>query len=148
MGYRTGKGGHAMPPAAMAEVRAASSQFWLAAGAANGLMAVAMGAFAAHGLKDRLPGEALGWIRTAVDYQMWHGLSLLAVAALIRGAAPALRLAGGAFLLGILLFSGSLYLLAFSGWRGFAWITPMGGMALLAGWGLLLWHGVRGRRGA
>ena len=73
---------------------------------------------------------------------------LLAVAALIRGAAPALRLAGGAFLLGILLFSGSLYLLAFSGWRGFAWITPMGGMALLAGWGLLLWHGVRGRRGA
>jgi len=131
----------------MGEGIAATSRFWLGAGAANGLMAVAMGAFAAHGLKDRLSAEALGWMKTASDYQMWHGLVLLAIAAMARPAPSGpLRLAAISLLLGILLFSGSLYLLALTDWRVLAAITPFGGAALLIGWGLLLWHSLRRSR--
>ena len=130
----------------MGEAIARPSRFWLSAAAANGLLAMAMGAFAAHGLKDRISGEALGWIRTASDYQMWHGLALLAISVLgPSGNGEALKAAAAAFLIGIILFSGSLYLLALVGWRGFAWVTPLGGTALLLGWVLLLWYGIRGR---
>ena len=129
----------------MGEAIARPSRFWLAAAAANGLIAVAVGAFAAHGLKDRLSSEALGWIRTASDYQMWHGLALLAISLPGRsGIEGALKAAAAAFLIGIILFSGSLYLLALTAWRGFAWITPLGGTALLLGWALLLWRGLAG----
>ena len=134
-----------MPLQAMGEAIAQPSRFWLFAAAANGLIAVAMGAFAAHGLKDRLSGEALGWIKTASDYQMWHGLALLAISMLGRSCiGGALKAAAAAFLIGIILFSGSLYLLALIGWRGFAWITPLGGTALLLGWAFLLWCGIAG----
>ena len=130
----------------MGEAIARPSRFWLSAAAANGLLAMAMGAFAAHGLKDRISGEALGWIRTASDYQMWHGLALLAISVPGRsGIEGALKAAAAAFLIGIILFSGSLYLLALVGWRGFAWVTPLGGTALLLGWVLLLWYGIWGR---
>ena len=130
----------------MGEAIARPSRFWLSAAAANSLVAVAMGAFAAHGFKDRLSGEALGWIRTASDYQMWHGLALLAISLLGRGGiGGALKAAAAAFLIGIILFSGSLYLLALLGWRGFAWVTPLGGTALLLGWALLLWYAIWGR---
>ena len=130
----------------MGEAIARPSRFWLSAAAANGLLAMAMGAFAAHGLKDRISGEALGWIRTASDYQMRHGLALLAISVPGRsGIEGALKAAAAAFLIGIILFSGSLYLLALVGWRGFAWVTPLGGTALLLGWVLLLWYGIRGR---
>jgi uncharacterized membrane protein YgdD (TMEM256/DUF423 family) len=135
-----------MPLAAMGEAITRSSRFWLSAAAANGLIAVAMGAFAAHGLRDRLSSDALGWIKTASDYEMWHGLALLAIALMGRETiAGALRAAAIAFLIGIILFSGSLYLLALAGWRGFALITPLGGTALLIGWALLLWHGIAGK---
>jgi uncharacterized membrane protein YgdD (TMEM256/DUF423 family) len=128
----------------MGEAAIRPSRFWLSAAAANGLMAVAMGAFAAHGLKDRLSADALGWVKTAAEYQMSHGLALLAIALLGPGRiAGALRAAAAGFLIGILLFSGSLYLLALTGWRGFALITPLGGTALLIAWALLLWHGIR-----
>ncbi len=131
----------------MGEAATTSWRLWLAAGAANGLIAVAMGAFAAHGLKDRLPPEALGWIKTAADYQMWHGLALLGIAALTQsGRVQGLRPAGWALLLGMLLFSGSLYLLALTGWRSFAFVTPIGGAALLLGWALILWRAVAGAR--
>jgi uncharacterized membrane protein YgdD (TMEM256/DUF423 family) len=131
----------------MGEAATTSWRFWLAAGAANGFVAVAMGAFAAHGLKDRLPLEALAWIKTASDYQMWHGLALLAVAALARsGRANGLRPAAGALLLGVVLFSGSLYLLALTGWRGLAFVTPIGGTSLLLGWALLLWQAIAGTK--
>ena len=130
----------------MGEAIARPSRFWLSAAAANGLLAMAMGAFAAHGLKDRISGEALGWIRTASDYQMWHGLALLAISVPGRsGIEGALKAAAAAFLIGIILFSGSLYLLALVGWRGFAWVTPLGGTALLLGWVLLLWYVIWGR---
>ena len=134
-----------MPLKAMGEAIAHPSRFWFSAAAANGLIAVAMGAFAAHGLKDRLSGEAIGWIKTASDYQMWHGLALLAISFPGRGSIDGrLKAAAFAFLIGIILFSGSLYLLALIGWRGFAWITPLGGTALLLGWALFLWHGIAG----
>jgi len=80
---------------------------------------------------------------------MWHGLALLAISVSGRsGIEGALKAAAAAFLIGIILFSGSLYLLALVGWRGFAWVTPLGGTALLLGWVLLLWYGIWGRTGS
>ena len=95
------------------------NRLWLGAGAINGLIAVAMGAFAAHGLKDRLPAEALDWVRTGSTYEMWHALALIGVALLARRErARRWRFAGWSFLAGCVLFSGSLYLLALTGWPG------------------------------
>ena len=91
---------------------------WLAAGAANGFLAVALGAFAAHGLKGRLDEQALGWIQTGVQYQMFHALALIAVAWLAsRQEAQiwSLQLAGWGFLAGCVLFSGLLYVMALTG---------------------------------
>ena len=125
-----------------------ANRLWLGAGAINGLISVAMGAFAAHGLKDRLPAEALDWVRTGSAYEMWHALALVGVAIVGTGkTGRALCLAGGAFLLGCILFSGSLYLLALTGIRGFAFITPIGGVAFLVGWAALAWHAIAGTRG-
>jgi uncharacterized membrane protein YgdD (TMEM256/DUF423 family) len=125
-----------------------ANRLWLGAGAINGLISVAMGAFAAHGLRDRLPVEALDWVHTGSTYEMWHALALMGVAILATGKpGRALCLAGGAFLLGCILFSGSLYLLALTGIRGFAFITPFGGGAFLVGWAALAWHAIAGTRG-
>jgi uncharacterized membrane protein YgdD (TMEM256/DUF423 family) len=118
-------------------------RLWLGAGAINGLISVAMGAFAAHVLKDRLPAEALDWVRTGSTYEMWHALALVGVALLSgRGAGKALTLAGWSFLAGCVLFSGSLYLLALTGWQGFAFVTPFGGIAFLVGWAALAWTAI------
>jgi len=120
-------------------------RFALAFAAASGFLAVALGAWAAHGLEARLGPQGLAWVRTGLDYQGWHAAALLAVAALAErrpGRLPG-RLpvwAALAFAAGTVLFSGSLYLLAFTGMRGFAHATPFGGLAFLAGWGLLLAH--------
>ena len=131
----------------MGEAADRPTRLWLTAGAVNGFIAVAMSAFAAHGLKDSLPAEALDWVRTGSNYQMWHALALVGVAILqSAGGNVALRAAGWSFLAGCLMFSGSLYLLALGGWRGFALVTPLGGVAFLMGWAALAWHGVaRGR---
>jgi len=118
---------------------------WLLAGAANGFVAVAMGAFAAHGLKAMLDPAALAWVETGSRYELTHALALLAVALLMRDAQDAsrrlLRAAGLAFLLGSVLFSGSLYLLALTGIMAMAWLTPVGGVLLLAGWLTIAWYG-------
>ena len=99
-------------------------------------VAVALGAFAAHGLKARLEPELLAVFEVGVRYQFYHGLALLAVsfapAACWLG--PWLRRACWSWMLGILIFSGSLYLLAVTGVRGLGAITPLGGVAMLAGW--------------
>ena len=117
------------------------SSFWVAAAALNGFIAVAMGAFAAHGLKSILEAEALGWVKTAADYQLWHGLALLGIGVLSTGQpSPWLRWAGRLMLVGIVFFSASLYLMAFTGWRGFAAATPFGGLGLLLGWLALFAH--------
>lgn len=116
------------------------SRPWLVAGALGGLLTVALGAFAAHGLRDLLSPDMLRIFDKGVRYQGLHSLALLATGLLLREAAlPSLRGAALAFLLGILLFSGSLYLLALSGNRSLGMITPFGGMAFLAGWALLAW---------
>jgi uncharacterized membrane protein YgdD (TMEM256/DUF423 family) len=116
---------------------------WIAAAALNGLIAVAMGAFAAHGLKAALGPATLGWVKTGADYQLWHALALLGIGILYeRQPERLLELAGWLMLVGVVLFSGSLYLLAIVGWLGFASATPFGGVALLLGWAALLWHGL------
>jgi uncharacterized membrane protein YgdD (TMEM256/DUF423 family) len=114
-------------------------RFWFAAGAVLAGLAVAAGAFGAHGLRDRLSPGDLATFETATRYQMYHALGLLAVAwAHHRGAAAA-PVAGWSFLLGIVLFSGSLYLLTLCGLRGMGAVTPLGGVAFLAGWAALAW---------
>lgn len=100
-----------------------------------GFSAVALGAFGAHGLKNRVEPELLAVWQTAVQYHLAHALALLFVALLLRQAGgSALVWAGGAFVLGIVLFSGSLYLLVLTGVRTLGIVTPFGGLALLAGW--------------
>lgn len=114
---------------------------WLALSALNMALAVMTGAFGAHALKARLSTEALGWWHTAVSYQMWHALGLVALGVLLRlsSVAPALPVAGiqtSAILLqlGIIIFSGSLYAMALGAPRWFGAITPIGGFAFIAGW--------------
>jgi len=120
---------------------------WLVAAAVNGLMAIAMGAFAAHGLRSVLDADALGWLDTGSRYQMWHALALLVVASLLvrpqlERQRRVLQAVAWAFLAGIALFAGSLYLLALTHVRAFAWITPVGGVVLMAGWLGLIAFGV------
>ncbi|CAK0746135.1 DUF423 domain-containing protein [Gammaproteobacteria bacterium] len=104
-------------------------------GALNGLLAVAAGAFAAHGLKSQLPADLLAIWQTGVQYQAMHALALLAVGLLtLQHPSRAGRLAGWLFLGGIIIFSGSLYLLALIGVRWLGVITPLGGAAFLGGW--------------
>ena len=106
----------------------------------SGLIAVAAGAFGAHALRSRLPADQLAIFETGARYQTYHALGLLAVAwALSRGAAPIAAWAGWLFLAGTVVFSGSLYLLALTGIRWWGAITPLGGVAFLAGWACLAW---------
>lgn len=109
-----------------------------------GFTGVALGAFAAHGLKSRLSAEYLAVFQTGVHYQMIHALALFGVALLsLHAPSRLLGIAGGAFVLGILLFSGSLYALTLVGIGKLGIITPIGGVAFLVGWaclGLSAWR--------
>ncbi|HEY4943442.1 MAG TPA: DUF423 domain-containing protein [Rhizomicrobium sp.] len=108
---------------------------WLLIAALNGFLAVASGAFAAHGLSGRLDAHALQIFETGARYHMYHALGIgLAAFAVRDAAAGAAATAGAFFLAGILLFCGSLYLLALTGQRGFAFVTPVGGICFLIGW--------------
>ncbi len=111
---------------------------FLLAGAVAGLIAVAFGAFGAHGLRGRLSPEMLAVFETGVRYHMYHALALLLTAALVaRAPGKAILAAGWLFVTGIVLFSGSLYLLAVTGVTVLGAITPIGGVAFLAGWAAL-----------
>jgi len=106
------------------------------AGAVATGTAVALGAFGAHGLKGQVePGLIETW-QTGVQYQMVHGLALLLLAAMNR-TEPAMRRVSWAFVIGIIVFSGSLYTLVLSGVRLWGAVTPIGGVAFLTGWLLL-----------
>ena len=108
---------------------------FLSAGAVSAFLAVAAGAFGAHALLARLASESLAIFETAARYQMYHALGLLAVAWVAgRSAANTAEWAGWLFLLGTVLFSGSLYALALTGVRWLGAVTPLGGLAFLAGW--------------
>ncbi|MDB5981713.1 MAG: hypothetical protein JWQ69_2728 [Pseudomonas sp.] len=109
-----------------------------------GFTGVGLGAFAAHGLKERLSTEYLAIFHTGVLYQLIHTLALLAVALLaVQIPGRLMTYAGIAFVIGILLFSGSLYLLTLTGVTKLGIITPFGGLAFLIGWlmlGLAAWR--------
>lgn len=110
------------------------------AGALSALIAVAAGAFGAHGLKGRISSEMLQVFETAARYQMYHALGLLACAWLAtRWPEPLAHVAGWAFIVGTLLFSVSLYLLALGGPRWLGAITPLGGLAFITGWACIVW---------
>lgn len=112
---------------------------WTKTAASILLAAVALGAFGAHALRGRLAPELLEIYRTAVLYQMIHALAILAVAWLTTQTRDRrVAWAGGCFAAGILLFSGSLYLLCLTGVRAWGAVTPLGGLSFLAGWGLIL----------
>jgi len=109
-------------------------------------LGVALGAFAAHGLRSTLSPADLATFETGVRYQMYHAFALLVVAgALARweGAMTAVA-AGWMFVAGIVLFSGSLYVLVTTGPRWMGAVTPLGGVAFLVGWALLAWTALRG----
>lgn len=113
-----------------------------------GFLAVALGAFGAHGLRSRLKelpdvAQRLDWWQTATNYHLAHalaiGIAALAVAHLGRPA----TLAAWAFVTGIVLFSGSLYVMGLTGIRILGAVTPFGGLAFLAGWGCLFWGALK-----
>ena len=105
----------------------------VAFGAINAALAVAAGAFAAHGLRDRLDTRALEIFETAARYHMYHALAMILAGVL------AARAAGWIFQAGIVVFSGSLYVLAITDVTVLGAITPIGGLALLVGWLWLAW---------
>lgn len=110
----------------------------------SGAVGVGMGAGAAHGLSGKLTPEALSWVRTSADYQLWHSVLLACVGMLgVRG--KGFVVSAGFLAAGILIFCGSLYIMAFTGMRWLGAVTPVGGAALIAGWLALAWAGWRFR---
>ena len=101
---------------------------------------MALGAFATHGLKPTLSPDSLAVFETGVRYQMYHAFALFAAAwGFARWQARTFALAGWLFVAGIIVFSGSLYLMALTGTRWLGAVTPLGGLAFLAGWLCLAW---------
>lgn len=114
----------------------------VALAALAGLLSVGFGAFAAHGMSDP---KAIEWLHTASQYAAVHALAVLAVAGLARGGFRAVRGTNAAFLVGVLVFSGSLTAMAFGAPRWFGAITPIGGVAFMVGWVLVMVGALRAR---
>ena len=115
-------------------------RFLFASGALAALLAVLLGAFGTHALRDRLTPDLLATFETGVRYHFYHAFALLAASyAAQRWPDGAAALAGWLFIAGIVVFSGSLYLLALTGTRWLGAITPLGGLAFVAGWAALAW---------
>jgi len=122
-----------------------SARLFFALGSLLAGLAVSFGAFGAHGLRNTLSAADLATFETGVRYQMYHGLALLAVAwAVTRWESSMVVVAGWMFVAGIVLFSGSLYVLVITGPRWLGAVTPLGGVAFLIGWALLAWTAVQG----
>jgi len=115
----------------------------IALGALNAAIAVGAGAFAAHGLRERLDARALEVFETGARYQMYHAIAMVLAGVIAAGIARA-QTAGWIFQAGIVLFSGSLYALALTGSKGLGAVTPIGGLGFLAGWLWLAWAAWRG----
>lgn len=117
---------------------------WLLIAAINGFLAVAAGAFGAHGLQGKLDPHSLEVFETGARYQMYHALAIGLAALATRGASVASAQAAAIFfLVGIVLFSGSLYVIALTGTRAFGIVTPFGGLAFLVGWATLGWSATK-----
>jgi uncharacterized membrane protein YgdD (TMEM256/DUF423 family) len=115
------------------------ASFWMTLGAVGGLLTVALGAFGAHGLKGRVDPALLANWQTAADYLGLHALAILAcgLTLLHRPEAVLVNWAGWAFLIGVCLFSGSLFVMTLTGLRQLGMITPIGGVLLILAWALL-----------
>jgi uncharacterized membrane protein YgdD (TMEM256/DUF423 family) len=102
----------------------------------SGFTGVALGAFAAHGLRAKLPENLLNAFQTGVQYQLWHTAALIGIALLLLRwpESTLFKVSGGLFVLGIVLFSGSLYAMALSGIGKLGIITPFGGVSCLLAW--------------
>jgi uncharacterized membrane protein YgdD (TMEM256/DUF423 family) len=122
----------------------------LVAGSLFALIAVACGAFGAHALRDALPQESRAAYQTAVAYQFYHALGLLVMGVAAQWLSPSrwLPWAATSMAAGVVFFSGSLYVLAITGWRTIGIITPIGGLLLIAGWAFLAVAALAGRRNA
>ena len=112
---------------------------WLFIAALSGFLCVTIGAFAAHGLSKVLEPKELAWIETGVKYQMFHTLAIMGIgiAQLCRESLVASKMANvaaGSWVLGVLLFSGSLYALSLGAGQFLVWVTPVGGTLFLIGW--------------
>jgi uncharacterized membrane protein YgdD (TMEM256/DUF423 family) len=119
-------------------------KLWLSIGALSGFLAVAIGAFGAHGLGARVPPEQLATFEIGARYHMYHAPALLAVAWLAsREPGLVVSAAGWAFVVGTILFSGSLYYLGATGSKALVLATPMGGVAFMIGWICLFAAGLR-----
>ncbi|AMO54678.1 membrane protein [Endozoicomonas montiporae] len=118
------------------------AKLYLLFGAISGFIAVSLGAFGAHGLKERLPERLFNVWVTGTEYQMYHSLAVILIAVLVLQLSDSkradsskwLRWSANSFLAGIVLFSGSLYALALTGISWLGMITPLGGVAFLLGW--------------
>jgi uncharacterized membrane protein YgdD (TMEM256/DUF423 family) len=120
-------------------------RLFLAFGAIAAFIGVALGAFAAHGLKNRLDPAMLATFEVGVRYHMYHALALIGVAwAATRWPCAWVNASGWLFVAGIVVFSGTLYALALTGTRWLGAITPLGGLAFLAGWLCLAWGALKG----
>jgi len=115
------------------------TRFLIATGAISAALSVALGAFAAHGLKAHLPQDILAVFQTGVQYQFYHSLGLILVGILVQlyKGSSLLSAAGLLMAAGILLFSGSLYVISTTGIRSLGIITPIGGVAFIAAWLML-----------
>ncbi|MFY8272775.1 DUF423 domain-containing protein [Pseudoalteromonas sp. SSDWG2] len=113
------------------------SQIFLLFGAIFAGLSVILGAFAAHGLKNRLSEYALGVFQTGVEYQMYHALGLILIGILAK-LGMQFNLSGYFMIAGILLFSGSLYALALTGIKWFGPITPIGGLCFIVAWAAMI----------
>lgn len=123
----------------------------LVAAGVLGALAVGLGAYGAHGLERTLAdapdgARRLGWWETAVLYHLVHAPALGLVAWLARRGRSLARLAGALFVVGVLLFAGTLYAMALGAPRGLGALTPLGGLALIAGWVVVAVGALRGRR--
>ena len=116
---------------------------WMVLAALSGLMAVAAGAFGAHGVADP---QAKSWLQTGAQYQMVHALAVFACVMLWRLGGTTAQIAAWLFLAGGLLFAGSLYLMAFGAPRILGAVTPVGGVLLILGWAALAWTALAGAR--
>ena len=117
----------------------------LSCAAISAMLSVVMGAFAAHGLKSRLSDNLLSTFQTGVQYQMYHSLALILLVILYRQMPQALLVYSAGFMFaGIILFSGSLYMLALTQIKWFGPITPIGGLCFIVGWALLAAAALKG----
>lgn len=118
---------------------------FFALGACLSLLGVVFGAFGAHALRSRLSPEMLETFEVAVRYQMYHSLGMIAAAWAVSAWQNQLTVtAGWCFFAGVLIFSGSLYILSFTGVRWLGAVTPIGGVAFIVGWGCLALAAIRG----